>query len=301
MPDDVLNSKLLGKASAGNANEPPAGSNTHGEMLHVAFKAPEFSPATCTGWFDIVEAQFDIANITKEETKFVRTLSSLPPTCVDKLPREIIRGRSYEALKQRVLGLYERSQAEIFDQLIAKSSLGMSKPSIFLIEIQQQAQKVGVSDELVRHKFIQAMPDDIRAVIAASAEDLNLSQLGSLADNLISFARMRSGGAGPINAVADTQPGPSHSRDYSRDHNRDQSQGRDQGGHVSRRDFSNVPIGVRPYYKDQKPAICRAHLFFHENARTCKAWCKYPKKKKELKIEPNSRAASPTTGNGRGN
>ena len=44
--------------------------------------------------------------------------------------------------------------------------------------------KVGVGDELIRHKFIQSLPSAIAAALA-SQRKLGLSALGKLADELV--------------------------------------------------------------------------------------------------------------------
>ena len=54
-----------------------------------------------------------------------------------------------------------------------------------------------------------------------------------------------------------------------------------------------IPTGIKPFFPEQKAKICRAHLYFAEQARTCKPWCRWPKKQ-NTKILPSSRPPTPT-------
>jgi hypothetical protein len=57
------------------------------------------------------------------------------------------------------------------------------RPSYYLQELNSIAARVGVSEDLVRHQFEQALPPAISPVLAAQRE-LTLQQLGTLADEL---------------------------------------------------------------------------------------------------------------------
>ncbi|KAF0308748.1 hypothetical protein FJT64_020064 [Amphibalanus amphitrite] len=86
-------------------------------------------------------------------------------------------------MNQAVTELYERSKPELFDQLISKVQL-TGRPSLYVRELQELAGKVGVGEELVRHKLLQSLPPAVGAVLAAQ-RDLSLQQLGKLADELM--------------------------------------------------------------------------------------------------------------------
>ena len=132
------------------------------------------------------------------------------------------------------------------------------RPSVYLREIQKVASQVGASDDLVRHKFVTALPTTISPILATQ-KSLTLAQLGSMADELMPLHNQ-------INVVNHKERKPSFS--YSE-------------GVSSKEYFSDanaIPIGLRPYHSKQRPTICRAHLYYNEQARTCKPWCKYPNK-----------------------
>ena len=50
-------------------------------------------------------------------------------------------------------------------------------------------------------------------------------------------------------------------------------------GNIPQKQESAIPIGLRPFSPDQRPRVCRRHLYFGENSRTCKPWCRWPNKR----------------------
>ena len=120
---------------------------------YVTIKAPPFMETAVNGWFQILEAQFNLRNIVNEETKFYHVLANLPPETVSRIPSEIIENRRFTDLKTHVKELFEKTKPELFEKLISATSM-TGKPSSFLQEIQLTASKVGVGDDLIRHKFI---------------------------------------------------------------------------------------------------------------------------------------------------
>ena len=262
------------------------------QAQHVAIKAPEFMESAVPGWFAIMEAQFNLAKIQTDSTKFYHVLASLPATTIARLDPAALSpptSQKYETLKQAVSELYEKSKAEIFDQLIAKVQL-TGRPSHYAKELQDLALKVGAGEDLVRHKFLQSLPPTVGAVLAAQRE-LTLHQLGKLADELMPMLQ-----ASCFATPALPQP-QHHPQHYQ--HQQQQPQQQQQRQQPRQRPASvnsALPVGLRPFYADQRPQVCRAHIFFGAAARTCKPWCKWPTKT-AVKMQPSSRAASPTRQN----
>ena len=52
----------------------------------------------------------------------------------------------------------------------------------------------------------------------------------------------------------------------------------------------SIPNNVKAFHSNQRPRVCRAHIYFGNFARTCKPWCIL--KSPELSIQPSSRPAS---------
>ena len=184
-------------------------------------------------------------------------------TTVMKLPKTVIENANYETLKKAVIEHFESSKPQFHEE----QSLGW-KPSAFLGEMRATANKLGVNDDLVRHRFQQNLPTVI-APIVASQKTLSMDELGKLADDLMSFRSVSSG--------------------------------------VSHINIKNIEAkgtlkksNVQPFHEGQRPKICRSHIYYGIQARTCRVWCQWPDKKSCKVTESNrgtpntSRSASPT-------
>ena len=270
------------------------------EPVHrVTVKPPAFMETAVLGWFAVMDAQFKLARISASDTKFYHVLSALPPETIAHIPQSTLESQDFDELKQTVVDMYERTKPELFERLISKTHL-TGRPSIFLSELRAVAQKVGVGDDLIRHKFIQSLPAGITPVLA-SQRDLPLTQLGKLADELMPLVQgshaaanmAASGGAVPRDMIdtmhqphyVQPSPVPCHMTQYH-------SSQRTAGPSLGVRGL----LGLKPFHQDQKPKVCRAHIFFGAKARTCKPWCQWPDKAADLRLQPSSRTASPARG-----
>ena len=169
--------------SAQNAGPAPVGQPT-ATLARVSIKAPEFSEASATGWFTILEAQFNLSHITVQSTQFFHAVSALPPTLINRLPISILNNRNYDELKATILNYVEKSKPELFESLMTPDIL-TGRPSVCLANLQRTAAKVNIGEEFVRHRFLQSLPTSITPVLA-SQSTLCLEQLGNLADELVS-------------------------------------------------------------------------------------------------------------------
>ena len=245
----------------------------HDSAQAVSIKAPPFMENAVPSWFVIIEAQFKVRRISEESTKFYHALSALPPNVVASLPLDSINNEKYSQLKDEVVAHFENSKPELFNKLITSTQVA-GRPSQYLRELRSIAQKVGVGDELPRHRFIQSLPSSIAPVLA-SQKDLSLDQLGRLADELQPLSLQNQS----FLATAEEKiiPKPANVQ------------------RPARSNSPAIPIGVRPFGNSQRPLVCRAHIYFADRARTCKPWCKWPNKRNNnLQMQPSSRPSSPT-------
>ena len=239
----------------------------------VSIKPPAFSETSPALWFKIVEAQFSIRGISQTQTKYYHALANLPTEILDNVPPEIIEGENYDDLREAVISFYEQTKPELFAKLI--SSTGMTgRPSAYLRRLQQVASKVKVGEDLVRHQFIKSLPSTIAPVVAAQSS-LSLTQLGAMSDELMPLHSQ-------INNVNNEPKSPA-TRDFVCSNS-------NHGNSNPRHNQSSHP-GLRPFHPDQKPKIYRGHIFYADNSRTCKSWCKYPNKN-NCSVQPSSRSSS---------
>lgn len=230
--------------------------------------------ANPTAWFTVMEAQFHLANVTVSSTKFYHSLAALPPEVVGQLPATTLASQDYKALKEKISELHEASKPELLDRFLRDRPM-TGKPSAYLAEMGRLAAKASLSEDLVRHRFQQALPPTVAPIIATQ-KATPLDDLGKLADELCSLANDLS-----INHV----PRPDTRTDTRSDTHARNS-------HTSRSQYNR---DLQPFSSSQRPKICRAHIFFAERAKTCRSWCRWPNKSscKVTQSNRNTPHASP--------
>lgn len=286
----------------------------NGEISHIGFKAPAFIQSNVTAWFTIVEANFTLSKITTEETKFLHVISSLPPEVITSIPPVVLQEKSFTSLKNTIIENYEKSKPELFEKLTSQCVM-TGRPSAYLTDLQQTAQKVGgVNDDLIRFKFIQALPSHMISAIATQ-KNTSLTDLGKLADELIVYKGCHPGQV--HNVPADNyetqyrQQGQTHNVPTTNYENQYRQQGhiyniptnnyenrpRSHGHYSYGGQIERIPIGLKPFHDNQRPVVCRAHLYYGQRAKNCKPWCRWPNKG-NINILPNSRPGSPVRQSG---
>ena len=171
--------------------------------------------------------------------------------------------------------MYERSKSEMLGKLMETTCIH-GRPSVALQEMMALAQKLKVSDDIVRHKFLQKLSP--LSTVLASQRDTSLTALGKLAEELTPYLSTNSTSAFnirrtllcPIDAVQEQRQQKQKCATNER-----------------------IPWGLRPFRDEQRPKICRAHIYFAARARNCKPWCMWPDKS-GCRILSNSRSSSPS-------
>ena len=129
-------------------------------LQQINIKTPEFMETAVNGWFSILEAQFHLRNITASTTKFYMVISSLPAEMVAKIPITILESKKYEGIKQSLIEAHERTKPELLDKLMSTTTI-TGRPSTYLQEMLSIAKQIGTGEEIVIHKFLQALPATI--------------------------------------------------------------------------------------------------------------------------------------------
>ena len=149
------------------------------------------------------------------------------------------------------------------------------RPSYYLQELHSVATKVGIGEQLARHKFHQALSSTVSPFLVAQNELSVTQQLGKLNDKFCTYFREQ-------NQVMHVNSNSSHN-------NRRNNCRNDWTNYTM---LSHVPMELRLFNHKQRPAICQAHLYFAVKARTCMTGCKRPNKT-NVKVFPSSRSSSP--------
>lgn len=236
------------------------------ELAHFAIRVQPFISSNANSWFCILEGQFALGKITNSETKYYYALCALPPELISRLPQHILAVKDYDQLKTEVIARTEESKPELFEKLIAEQPMA-GRPSDQLHELIRIASRLGINDDLIRHKFLQSVDKGISAILAAQTS-VPLQNLGKLADDLMPFVECKPHQANLVHPKCNSSPSNPRG-DWRGD------------------------SAIRPFSPGQRPKICRSHIYFAEKARFCKPWCRYPNKSRSVQMQPSSRPSSP--------
>jgi hypothetical protein len=234
----------------------------------VGIKAPAFTERTPAAWFRILEAQFHLANINRSETKFYHALAALPPDLVSNLSENVLNTNDYGDLRKAVCDHHEATKPELLDRFLTSTPM-TGRPSHYLSEMQRLGSQIGANDDLIRHKFIQVLPPNI-APLMMTLKGSDLDDLGRLADELVTMNPIRCG----ISALSKGEI---------------QQKSKSLGNHKSI--SSSHTYTLQPFSSNQRPKVCRWHIYFGGAAKKCRTWCQWPNK--QLCTVVNSRSSSP--------
>ncbi|KFD54740.1 LOW QUALITY PROTEIN: hypothetical protein M513_04440 [Trichuris suis] len=153
----------------------------------VAVKIPPFWTHSPALWFKRVEAQFQVARITADETKFSYIVGGMEAPileqCFDIVDNPPAEGK-YEALKQRILDRFADSDHKRLQTLLCGMQIGDDKPSRFLQRMLHEVpSNVGNMNAIIRQLWIQQLPVNVQTCLAQTEED-DLEKLARLADKV---------------------------------------------------------------------------------------------------------------------
>ncbi|UYV75266.1 hypothetical protein LAZ67_12003176, partial [Cordylochernes scorpioides] len=155
------------------------------QVSRLAFRAPPFWPNNVELWISQLEAAFGLAEISRDETKFQATVTSLDQptlTYVADIVTAPPPSGKYDALKAGLLQRLGQSKQTKILQVLDGRPMGDQKPSTVLAAMQHQAGR-NFSDTALKMLWTRRLPQDIRAALAASSET-SLSKLAEMADNI---------------------------------------------------------------------------------------------------------------------
>jgi hypothetical protein len=158
---------------------------THGpEVYRVAVRLPPFWPERPIVWFGQAEAQFELAGITRQRTKFNYVVSQLNPQQaaeVEDLIASPPEHEPYDRLKAELVRRLSTSREQRVRQLLSHEEMGDWKPSQFLRHLMALAPDV--PDEFLRSIWTSRLPSQVQAFLAGQTEG-SLDSASQLADKI---------------------------------------------------------------------------------------------------------------------
>lgn len=243
------------------------------EISRVTIRAPTFIKNEPDLFFIQMEAQFSNAGISRDNSKYNHVIAALDPQYLSMVS-DLIRnppadGTKYESLKTRLINEYTASDQKKLKVLLTEIELGDDKPSHLLRKMRELARN-SLTDEALRSLWIDRLPENVRAVVAISNDNLNTC--ATLADKIIELTA------------------PKHISEIKTDSNNAtvlQLQGQIDELTKAFREFRSSRSGINHDNNNEnrrsrsksnsKRPYCRFHYRFGALARKCEQPCRFKK------------------------
>ncbi|KPU72637.1 uncharacterized protein Dana_GF26334 [Drosophila ananassae] len=151
----------------------------------VAVKIPPFWTEHPELWLSQIEAQFVLAGITTDDTKFNTILASIEAPVLARIADAIVNQPGtgkFENLKSCILERFCESEQKKIQKLISETDLGDKRPTQLLNELNALAANK-VDETFLKALWLQHLPTQVQAILQAS--DARLADLAKLADKVM--------------------------------------------------------------------------------------------------------------------
>ena len=151
----------------------------------VSIRVPTFWPEKISLWFRQLEAQFSIAGISRDSTKFGYVLANLEPKYVEEV-EDVIENPpeegQYEALKAALIKRLTDSSSMRVRKLLEGEEIGDRTPSQFLRHLKNLA-GTSVNEDFLQNLWMTRLPVSTQHVMAGMS-DKSLTAMAEVADRV---------------------------------------------------------------------------------------------------------------------
>ena len=147
---------------------------TRAPVKRAAVKLPPYWPKDPTLWFAQVEAQFAIANLKSEQTRFHHVIASLSPDAAAEVRDLILKPpcQPYTKLKETLIARTSESASQRIKKALDATEVGDAKPSQILRVLEQQLDGMEANEQLLMQVFLQKLPVTVRSIVAANSDKM---------------------------------------------------------------------------------------------------------------------------------
>lgn len=159
-----------------------------GQVHRISVKLPPFWKEKPTLWFAQAEAQFILAGITQENTKYAYIVSNLEERVAHEVEDLITNQPAeepYTTLKRELIKRLSVSEEQRIKQILLEEELGDRKPSQFLRHLQSLASSGPVCNDLLRTIWRQRLPAYVQAILQTQPDTVTLDNLAATADKIM--------------------------------------------------------------------------------------------------------------------
>lgn len=164
--------------------------NQDRRAMAVSVKLPAFWADKPTVWFGQAEAQFELAGIKQDRTKYSHIVAMLDARVAGEVADIIEQPPEtdcYQHLKTELIKRLSASREDRVRRLLGEEDIGDRKPSQFLRHLRSLAGSVFQSDDLIRQLWMRRLPANVQAILAAQ-DDLVLEKAADIADKIVEVA-----------------------------------------------------------------------------------------------------------------
>lgn len=250
------------------------------QVASVAVKPPPFWKANPALWFVRLEAQFSLAGITVDDTKFNYVISAVDSDILNSVSDIILKPpatEKYSALKAKLIDLHSESEASKIRTLLQGLELGDQRPSQLLTRMRSLAAD-SVGEPLLKSLWLSRLPSGTQTILAALSEDLN--GLAAVADKISDLTNNSN-----INSVQSTNPVTDpriNQLEQQIAHlttmiseMRTGRNSRSRSQKPSYKRYSSRSRDRSKSYKEPENDLCFYHTNFGKHARRCKSPCAF--------------------------
>lgn len=256
-------------------------------ISRVAVKIAPLNSQDPRLWLKILEAQFNLIDITAEKTRYYHLLSALSDRVTNDLSDIILSPLSptpYSDIKKAILVRFGESKNTRMQQLLQRIEIGDMKPSQLYRKLKVHGGS-DITDDLLKTIWLKRLPIHTQEILAPAGDTLSTEKLAELADRIV-----ETGSQNNVMAVSKSSIPNANSNQpdsilanqiceiIKRLDNMDQSARQDRGRNSSphARRFAR-----RPRSNSRKPEAdtsgspkpCYFHARFKDSARNCKPGC----------------------------
>lgn len=242
----------------------------------VAVKLPDFWKSDPAMWFAQAEAQFVLAGVTQDSTKFHHIVAKIDQSVichVADLVKNPPAADKYEAIKLRLISRFELTPQSRLERLLNTCDLGDLRPTHLLAKMQEISTGLNVDESLLKMLFLQRLPPNVRAVL--SINDGSLSKIAEMGDKIMDLspqiATVSEARAVPANSAADTTLDP-----YSQE---------SLGSQIAALTAEIRRMATKPQRRSRSSSrgrqlaasndVCWYHRKYGGNAERCRSPCSY--------------------------
>ena len=251
--------------------------NENRKIAAISPKLPPFWAANPEIWFVQVEANFHVAKISADETKYYHVIACIESKHLEAV-QDILKNPpitdKYKVLKERLIKEFSFSETEKLNQLLQTIELGDRKPSQLLREMQRLADK-NVSAAALETLFLQRLPEKIKHIVTASSADIE--EKAKIADRIYEMT-------GPQVSAIQAQNVAVKIPNWEERFQKKLADAvarlevQNKGGRQRSRSRQKSPAGQKneeTYKEEDKEEVCFFHKKFGEKAYKCQKPCKF--------------------------